>query len=291
VRFKLKWLWYIAPLVLILAAVLILSTRPREVLPEITLPPDSILDVDWSPDGTQIALARHDGSFELRDVETNTVIRSLRTSDSARVLEVTFSPDGQRIASGDEAGLVRVWDVSSGDLIHTLRGRSQDQIHALVWRADGARIAAGRLFESYVDVWDSISGEFLLSVPQFGFLYALDWTAFGNRIAAGVSSRGVVVLDGDSAVQRSSYGTETLDMEMTSVAWSPDGTRLAGGTHRGVIYIWNAASEITHIIEGHAYYVVGLAWSPDGTRLVAVGSTASPHGGIEFIDVDPLLLP
>ncbi len=42
---------------------------------------------------------------------------------------------------------------------------------------------------------------------------------------------------------------------------------------------------------GHAYYIVGLAWSPDGTRLVAVGSTASPHGGIEFIDVDPLLLP
>lgn len=325
-KFKLNWLWYLVPMVLILTAVLLLSLRPREFIPEIVLPQDSILDVDWSPDGALIALARHDGTFELRDAAQNTVTQSLRAPDAIRVLEVAFSPDSTRIAAGDENGLVHVWDIATGEITLTLQGRSSDQVHSLVWKPDGTRIAAGRLFESYVDQWDTTTGEFLTSVPQFGFLYALDWTDTGNRIAAGVSSRGVVVLDGESAVQRSSYVPETLDTEMTSVTWDPDGTQIAGGTHRGDIYIWNAGSEITHILKGHAFFVVGLDWSPDGTklasasydgtvrvwdavtgielqsvntvegmaavvwnpdstRIVAVGSSSSPNGGIEFIDV------
>ena len=57
-----------------------------------------------------------------------------------------------------------------------------------------------------------------------------------------------------------------------SVAWSPDGKRLATGSEDQTATMWDAATgKEVLTLRGHSHFVRSVAWSPDGQRL-ATGS-------------------
>ena len=57
---------------------------------------------------------------------------------------------------------------------------------------------------------------------------------------------------------------------VTSVAFSPDGSRVVSGSRENSVRIWNAITEeIERVLEGHSYGVTSVAFSPDGTRVVS----------------------
>jgi WD40 repeat protein len=65
-----------------------------------------------------------------------------------------------------------------------------------------------------------------------------------------------------------------------SVAWSPDGQRIASGSIDDTVQIWNASGG-SHIFtyRGHASAVYTVAWSPDGQRIASgSGETIAPSG-------------
>ena len=55
-----------------------------------------------------------------------------------------------------------------------------------------------------------------------------------------------------------------------SVAFSPDGTRLAAGCRDNTVRLFDVARrQQVAELRGHTDYVHAVAWSPDGTRLVS----------------------
>src|SRR6266702_3650208 len=67
--------------------------------------------------------------------------------------------------------------------------------------------------------------------------------------------------------------TSQSDSSVFSVAWSPDGKRLALGYADGSGQIRNATtSGILYTVQSHMGHVWAVAWSPDGKRLASAGS-------------------
>jgi WD40 repeat protein len=56
-----------------------------------------------------------------------------------------------------------------------------------------------------------------------------------------------------------------------SVAWSPDGKRLASGSWDNTVRVWEEGNpQAARVLEGHSHHVMCVAWSPEGKYLASI---------------------
>lgn len=180
--------------------------------------------VAFSPDGHTLAGgAISDRKIWLRDVGTGAKIGELTWREGA-VTSVAFSPDGRTLAAGtwvatDNAiydGMVRLWDLVSGALIRELTLGDVSGAGSVAFSPDGRVLASGGC-----------------ALP--GNRYALPGTAtYDGKVWLWDVATGALVRE------------FTLDgaMRVRSVAFSPDGRILLGGTpDKGKVWLWDVDQE------------------------------------------------
>jgi WD40 repeat protein len=92
--------------------------------------------------------------------------------------------------------------------------------------------------------------------------YEGDWSRLWSRLA---------VFDASSGKRTALC--DSLRNSIWSVAFSPDGTRLASTYEDRMTRLWNSTTgALTATCRGHTSKVLGVAFSPDGTRLVTTSS-------------------
>ena len=218
--------------------------------------------ITWSPEGDKIAAGFDDHSVRIWDSRTGEELQVLQGLTSS-VISVAFSNDGSRIAACSRDGRIGFWSVHTGDLNSSIL--HPDGVTNGAWSSDNRLFAtghgSGELFLS-----DAITGNRLATwQAQPGWFHELQWSPDSTRIATtGIEGSDRFELRvWNVATQKLVFDPRRHNHGITSLAWEPDGRRIATGTMAEEIRIWDAetGTEINSL-RGHTESVTSLSWGP-----------------------------
>ena len=160
------------------------------------------------------------------------------------VESVAFSPDGERIVSGSHDNTARIWDSRTGKLLAGPFELAVDRyrvfaiagINSVAFSPDGERVASGSSQRpGGIDIWDARTGEHI-TIRLDDFINGYD-----------------------------------IDVSVLSVAFSPDGERIASGLSNGTVCIWDSHTGKLFLppFLRHTGLVNSVMFSPDGEHLVS----------------------
>jgi len=190
------------------------------------------------------------------------------------IASVSYSPDGTTLAaSGYFGDTMKLWRASDGTMVRTFgntNGSNQfifGPMQPVTFLPDGRTIIA--LGEgSVIGVWNVVDGKLARTIPVSGSDLAL--SGDGTLIAVAANSVIKLVRFSDGAVVRSIPWSGNF---VQRVAFSPDGTVVAGGDRTGMLQTFRVADGGPLLsIPAHADFINALRYSPDGTRIATGGA-------------------
>lgn len=238
---------------------------------------DRVSRVAWSPDGGILASSSRDQTLWLWDVVTKRY-RGALYGHTAGVVDLAFLPDGRSLISASEDGTLRVWDVANRQCLRVIEGYTSS-LHDVDWSPDSTQVVCGSA-DRLVTVYD-LTGATLPHVLRGheGVGLSVGWSASGRWIASSEWDNVVRLWDPRSGVCLKLLHIHADDTAFIhSLAWSPDGQRLACATYRHGVYVFEVEAGQQHwVAKPLATGIQRTAWSPDGQRLVGAGEDGTVY--------------
>ncbi|MFC7891720.1 WD40 repeat domain-containing protein [Streptomyces sp. NPDC057381] len=251
----------------------------------------------FSPDSKILAVGLLDGGIELWDPRTLTPTVKLRKPSERYdgVLDLAFSRDGTLLADCDGVSTT-LWDVTAREEIATLTDTEIDpvQVQSLAFHPHADLLACANMHAT-VNLWDTRTHEKLATlIDPIGYtqrpqksVESVVFSRDGSTIATSHEARNVRFWDVSSGAIISTI--DGLELPVLELAYSPDGSLLAGGTASlsskdGQVKLWSADSQeevatltVPYVTipgrsiprkERIARYVNSVQFSPNGETVI-----------------------
>jgi WD40 repeat protein len=237
--------------------------------------------IAYSPDGSALAVGTGPGVV-LLDPHTGKLLRRLsgvRSPHPAQTLAVAFSPNRRMLAATSPGGLT-VWTLPAGRA--RMLAVTPAQGFNLAFSPDGRRLYTGGM-DDLVRVYDVASGRPLHQIDPFPRNHGQSWPLLvavshdGSRLAigypGGVSGSGTVSIFSARNWRKEFDIVSIPEVEIQSVAFSPDDTRLAVGAYDGTSGVWSlTAREQLAAYDGPTASVNSVSFTPDGRSVLTASS-------------------
>jgi len=215
----------------------------REIAPGVT---PSVLA--FSADGKRLAIARRDGTIEIRDGGLADVAARFQPA-KVRITSLLWSRDGARLFAGDERGGISVWSPARRDRIV--------DIPAQVARGGAAVWGPNQRLATQTALWNTARGTIVAKLEPAS--WSVSWC--GNVLVS-LGKQGLVWRDGTTGAV---LATARALAETHHLTCSPDGRQtLAYGEG---LELWDNALHTGRKLAGRERLIFSAAWGP-GDRVV-----------------------
>ena len=208
--------------------------RDGHHLRTITLPDTNIVDVAFTPDGTQLIGVGGTQMISWRVTNWRRVWTV--TGDADSVDSIVVSPDGRTFATSTESRQVKVWNVQNAQLLQAFPDQGWGPGDPVAYSPDSQFLATAG-FDPLVSVWQLNTGQLTAqwSVASRGVM-SIAYRPAGDLLAVSLAEGPITLWHvGDYTLQ------QTLTAHSNganSIAWSSDSRTLVSGGSDSLINIW-----------------------------------------------------
>lgn len=228
---------------------------------------DYIIDLGWSPDGSQLAAVTVEGSvFLIRDHGGSASFRLLgRHAGGGNSL--SWRADGAEFATAGHDGLAMVWDGKTGEQLGAVEAGAP-WVAKLAYspRRNILATAAGR----HLKLWTDHRQAFYESSDHPSTIADVAWNPDGSGVAVAAYNGISLHVPGKQREPRR-YAWKGSSLVLS---WSPDGKYMATGEQDGTVHFWHVKSGQDAQMWGFPTKVLELSWDASG-RWLATGGGAS----------------
>lgn len=236
--------------------------KKSTLLNSVKIKSEGVNDLAFSPDGQTLA-AVEGPNINLWQFP----VGSLRPSDDLLQSNgnMDFSPDGATLLVSMFDRTVQLWPLSDQGVRKSFETDKKEYIRAVAYSPDGKNFALMTRDPGTVEL-RQVSDGLLLKTMKMGTTYGFGSVVFssdGIYLAAALNDQVRLFQVEDGKTLKSFKGG-------LSIAFSPDGTLLAGGAENKTINVWNIPKgDVFFTIKDRSDEVWAVTFSPDGKFLVA----------------------
>jgi WD40 repeat protein len=237
-----------------------------------------VVDIEFSPDGTHIAIASQDKSIRVAKSD-GTIVRKFDSDGWG--MGASFSPDGKQLAGVFADGIVRVWDIVSGNKVWEKQPSGMKAL-MLRWHPKDSKILMADP-SGWLVLLDAKNGNVLAEnkshagTPQF-IAFSADGTHALASHSRGGNTPALALMDATSAATKHNF--ESL---MVGGSLAPDNSRIVGLGGDGELRVFDVSTK-SRVFKGDPirkfrfFKAEQVAVSPDGKTALISGDLSTAFG-------------